>query len=130
MKILFFCSRNSDLLYKVDDHFGSLFVFLFERNESRHMFRHFGETCIEFTAAATYIFGIQADNTTISCRLHTFEEATVYLFCFSFLLVRVPENKRQFSIFSECLSEILNKSLDIHKLINFSFVARPSTKLE
>ena len=62
--------------------------------------------------------------------LHTFKEATVYLFCLSFLLIRVPENKRQFSFFSECLFEILNKSLDIHKLINFSSVARLSTKLE
>ena len=68
-------------------------------------------------------------DTTISYRSHTFEEATVYLFCFSFLFVRVPEDKRQFSIFSECLSEILNKSLDVHKLINFGSLCRSFYKV-
>ena len=129
MKILVFSSGNAHLFYVVDNLFRGLFVFLLEGDESRYVFGHFGEASIEFTAATTDVLGIQADNTTISYRLHTFEEATVYLFCFSFLLVRVPENKRQFSIFSECLFEILNKSLDVHKLINFSSVCRPFYKV-
>ena len=110
MKILVFSSGNAHLLYVVDNLFRGLFVFLLEGDESWYVFGHFGEASIEFTAATTDVFGIQADNTTISYRLHTFEKATVYLFCFSFLFVRVPENKRQFNVVSECLSEILNKS--------------------
>ena len=97
MKILVFSSGNAHLFYVVDNLFRGLFVFLLEGDESRYVFGHFGEASIEFTAATTDVLGIQADNTTISYRLHTFEEATVYLFCFSFLLVRVTRGNSAFS---------------------------------
>lgn len=53
--------RHLQFLYEVNNHIGCFLVFLFQRDEAGHMFRHIREACVELAASTAYCFGIEAD---------------------------------------------------------------------
>ena len=120
MQVGFFRFRHLQFLYEVNNHIGCFLVFLFQRDEAGHMFRHIREACVELAASTAYCFGIEADYFSVSYLRHAFKEAPVYFLCRSFRLVGVPKYDGKFGLLPESFPIIAYKRMYIHSLLFFT----------